>query len=84
MTPAKRRTKWTGAEKLRVVIAAQNLSETELGAFLRCEGLHEVTARTKALPLATPRKRNFTTNEASWISLDVSPDELAVDPPAKR
>ena len=37
--PAKK--KWTGAEKLRVVIAAQGLSETELGALLRREGLHE-------------------------------------------
>ncbi len=32
---------WTGAEKLRVVMAAQGLSETELGALLRREGLHE-------------------------------------------
>ena len=32
--------KWTGAEKLRVVIAARGLSETELGALLRHEGLH--------------------------------------------
>ena len=36
----KRQTKWTGAEKLRVVIAAQGLSETELGTLLRREGLH--------------------------------------------
>ena len=40
MTTTKRRIKWTGAEKLRVVIAAQGLSETELGALLRREGLH--------------------------------------------
>ena len=32
---------WTGAEKLRVVIEARGLSETELGALLRREGLHE-------------------------------------------
>ena len=37
--PAKK--KWTSAEKWRVVIAAQGLSETELGALLRREGLHE-------------------------------------------
>jgi transposase-like protein len=36
----KRQPKWTGAEKLRVVIAAQDLSETALGALLRREGLH--------------------------------------------
>ena len=33
--------KWTGAEKLRVVITARGLSETELGALLRREGVHE-------------------------------------------
>lgn len=32
--------KWTGAQKLRVVLAAHGLSETELGAMLRREGLH--------------------------------------------
>lgn len=32
--------KWTGAEKLRVVSDARGLSETDLGAFLRREGLH--------------------------------------------
>ena len=32
---------WTGAEKLRVVLEARGLSETELGALLRREGLHE-------------------------------------------
>lgn len=34
-------TKWSGAEKLRVVIAAQGLDEVALGALLRREGLHE-------------------------------------------
>ena len=32
--------KWTGAEKLRIVIEARGLSETDLGALLRREGLH--------------------------------------------
>jgi transposase len=32
--------KWTGAEKLRVVTAARGLSENELGALLRREGVH--------------------------------------------
>jgi transposase len=36
-TPAK---KWTGAQKLRVVLAAHGLSETDLGTLLRREGLH--------------------------------------------
>lgn len=37
-TPAK---KWTGAEKLRVVVAAGGLDDSALGALLRREGLHE-------------------------------------------
>ena len=37
-TPTK---KWTGAEKLRVVIEASGLGDDALGAFLRREGLHE-------------------------------------------
>jgi len=31
-------------------------------------------ARTSGLPLLTPRKLTFTTDDASWISLDVAPD----------
>ncbi len=38
---SKGKKKWTGAEKLRVLATAQGLSEHELGAFLRREGLHE-------------------------------------------
>jgi len=40
MTSSKKK-QWTGAEKLRVVIDARGLSETDLGALLRREGLHE-------------------------------------------
>ena len=40
-----RKPKWSGAEKLRIVMAAHGLSETELGAFLRREGLHEPQLR---------------------------------------
>jgi transposase-like protein len=36
--PAK---KWTPAEKLRVVVEASQLSDEDLGEFLRREGLHE-------------------------------------------
>jgi hypothetical protein len=32
---------WTGAEKLRVLTEAMGLSESDLGALLRREGLHE-------------------------------------------
>ena len=41
MASSKKNRKWTGAEKLRVVIAARGLSETALGALLRREGVHE-------------------------------------------
>jgi transposase len=41
MASSKKR-KWTGAEKLRVVIAARGLSESELGVLLRREGVHAV------------------------------------------
>jgi transposase len=33
--------RWTGAEKLRVLLEARGLNETDLGALLRREGLHE-------------------------------------------
>ena len=35
------RRQWTAEEKLRVVLEAAQLSEDELGAFLRREGVHE-------------------------------------------
>ena len=38
MTPPAK--KWTGAQKLRVMMAAHGVSETELGTLLRREGLH--------------------------------------------
>jgi transposase len=37
---ASKKKKWTGAEKLRIVVAARGLSEAELGALLRHEGVH--------------------------------------------
>src|SRR6478672_9663489 len=40
MTASKKK-QWTGAEKLRVLREAHGLSETDLGALLRREGLHE-------------------------------------------
>lgn len=40
LNPQKKK-QWTGAEKLRVVIAARGLSEAELGALLRYEGIFE-------------------------------------------
>jgi len=63
MSPAKKR-KWTGAEKLRVVIAARGLSEAELGVLLRREGLHAAdlaawqTTAEAALQTGGPRARS--------------------------
>jgi len=36
----KSRRRWTSAERLRVVLAAEGISEEDLGALLRREGLH--------------------------------------------
>jgi transposase-like protein len=36
---------WTAEERLRAVLEASRLSEAQLGAFLRREGLHEATLR---------------------------------------
>ena len=33
--------KWTSSEKLRIVLAASQLKDADLGAFLRREGVHE-------------------------------------------
>ncbi len=45
MDPSSKR-QWTGAQKLSVLTAAQGLSESELGALLRREGLHETDLTT--------------------------------------
>lgn len=39
--PVKRPQDWSPEERLRVVVAAGELGEAQLGAFLRREGLHE-------------------------------------------
>ena len=52
---------WTGAQKLRVMIAAHGLSETDLGALLRREGLYAAqleACRSAAEPaLGAPSRR---------------------------
>lgn len=40
MTSSKKK-RWTGTEKLRVLLEARGLGESELAALLRREGLHE-------------------------------------------
>lgn len=68
--------RWSAQEKLRVVLEASSLSEEELGAFLRREGLHEAQLqewRTKALEAASSalkdshRKQSERTPEARKI-----------------
>lgn len=51
---------WSPEERLRVVIETSRLSEEELGAFLRREGLHEATLsewKTAALDALGPQKK---------------------------
>lgn len=55
-----------GAAPLHAQTAAQNDSAVR------------VAARSSALPLITPRTLSFTTDEASWISLDVSPNGATI------
>jgi transposase len=44
-TKARRAEDWSAEERLRVVAETARLSEAEVGAFLRREGLHEATLR---------------------------------------
>ncbi len=51
-----RRRRWTAADKLRVVLEAEGLTQEALGTFLRREGVHEaqlVEWREKAMSGAT-------------------------------
>ncbi len=62
--------KWTGAEKLRVVMAAEGVSETDLGALLRREGLHAAQLtewRAAAEAALGPPARAGRTDEAARI-----------------
>jgi transposase-like protein len=67
-TKAGPRRAWTPAEKLRVVVAAEQLGDEQLGALLRREGLHERDLRAfreEALAglSAKPAKRGPTPEE---------------------
>jgi transposase len=62
--------KWTGAEKLRVVLAAEGLSDIDLGALLRREGLHAaqlIEWRGAAEAALGPPARVVRTEEAARI-----------------
>jgi transposase-like protein len=50
--------KWTAEQKLRIVLKATDLSDEELGAFLRREGVHEAQLKewTKAATTALSSK----------------------------
>ena len=41
MKKTKHKGKWTPAERLRLIVAANGLSDEDLGVFLRREGVHE-------------------------------------------
>jgi transposase-like protein len=66
---ARRAEEWPADERLRVVLEASQLSDAELGAFLRREGLHEATLsewRAAALEGLTPQAtRRSRTKRAS-------------------
>ncbi len=54
---------WTAEEKLRVLGESARLTDEELGAFLRSEGVHEATLRewreaAAAALASTPKKRS--------------------------
>lgn len=72
MTPTPKSTKWTSAEKLRVVLAAQGLSEPELGALLRREGLHAAQLAewqaVVAAALEAPRPRSASSPDTQRIA----------------
>ena len=56
MTPPAK--KWTGAQKLRVMMAAHGVSETELGTLLRREGLHAAQLEDWRAAAETAMARN--------------------------
>ncbi len=60
----------------RYFVVALAFIATQLSAQTPAQNdsLIKAAAKTNSLPLATPRSLKFTTDEASWISLDVSPD----------
>ena len=64
---------WSAAEKLRIIAESSRLSDDELGAFLRREGIHEATlaqwneAATDALSPAPSRKRKQISAEEKRI-----------------
>jgi len=67
--PAKR---WTAAEKIRVVREAAEAGESELGALLRREGLHEANLAEFRDEVLAAAARGF---EADRPSKGLSPDQ---------
>ncbi len=73
VTLAKRPKDWTPEEKLRVVVEAQSLSDEDLGAFLRKNGLHEAHLKDwreqmlSALTQRSPRKSIKNSSERRQI-----------------
>lgn len=75
MTHSAKKNPWTGAEKLRVVLAAQGLSETDLGALLRREGVHEPDLRAWQAAAETalntrPRRAGVSTEQRRIQALE--------------
>ncbi len=72
-SPKERTPRWTGAEKLRVVLAAEGSDDEALGALLRQEGLHAAqlaawrAAAEAALNAPVPRRPAGPSPEAQRI-----------------
>jgi transposase len=71
VVPAKRPQDWTAFERAQAVLAASQLDESELGEFLRRQGLHreQVEEWTSALEeaLAQPRPGRRVSGDAKRI-----------------
>jgi len=73
MAQAKRPKDWTPEAKLRVVVEAESLSDEELGAFLRKNGLYEAHLKEwrqqilSALSLRSARKASKSSSEQHQI-----------------
>jgi len=69
-----RRRSWSAVEKMRVLVEAAQLTDQDLGAFLRSEGVHEATlgewqeAAAAGLASASTPRKNKKSPEAKRIT----------------
>jgi hypothetical protein len=79
---ARRPEDWSAEERLRVVVEASRLSNEELGAFLRREGIHEATlAEWKASvleALGSPKKVSSDTKRVRELEKQIRRKDKAL------